>query len=133
MENDLNLGEPPTGLQDTLGITTVATSRERVEMQMMAEGLGGPQFGVGCRGACVALAESAAWTGTALRVRDRTSEVLVTQTNIRYVGTGMSGRLTAVAHLLIGGDERDVWEIGIRDDAGNDVAIATSTVSIGKS
>lgn len=131
MENDPDLGQPPTGLQETLGITTLTTSRERVEMQMTAEGRGHPQFGIGCGSACVALAESAAWTGTALRVSERTSEVLVTQTNIRYFGTGKVDTLTAVAQLLTGGRQRDVWGIDIRDDAGNHVAIARSTVCIG--
>jgi len=120
------------GLEETLGVVTLASSWGHIEMQMQVGSRIPSYVGLPSGSTCVVLAESAVRTASALRwVAARNSEPLVSETNISYLRTQTSGTLTAVARLLLNENDREVWSVGIRDEAGRDVAIARSTVLIG--
>lgn len=129
MEDKATFKDDYAGLQGTLGIRTVATSPERVEMRMDVGPRVHQYMGLLHGGASAALAECAAWTGSRLRIASRKLEPIVTDTNINHLTAKTSGTVTAVAELVPSETDSDVWDIQIRDEVGTKIAVARCTVS----
>lgn len=117
------------GIHDTLGITFVEATADRVVATMPVTPRVHQPFGLLHGGASVVLAESAASLGTWLNCDPATEHAVGLEINANHVRAKRDGTITAEAVPLHRGRTTMVWDIRIRDERERLVCVARCTVA----
>lgn len=124
------LGTTPGTLLETLGIVVTEASPRRVVATMPVGPANHQPYGLLHGGASVALAETVASIGSALRPDGGTQRAVGLEINANHVRSVRSGLVTAVATPIHQGRSTQVWGIEIRDEQGRLVCVSRCTVAI---
>jgi len=118
------------GLAESLGITMVELTPDRVVATMPVDHRTHQPFGLLHGGASVALAETVASLGALLNV-DTTKYVAVgLEINANHVRSARTGTVRATGVPLHVGQSTQVWSIDIVDDKGRRVCVSRCTLAI---
>lgn len=117
------------GLIQTLGISIIEASRDRVVATMPVDDRHRQPRGYLHGGATVALAESVASIGGYLNSGPNETAFGI-EINANHVRSVREGIVTAVATPLHRGKTTQVWEIRVTDDGGHLVCVSRCTVAI---
>jgi 1,4-dihydroxy-2-naphthoyl-CoA hydrolase len=115
-------------LLDTLGITLVETTPERVVATMPVDERTHQPFGLLHGGASVALAETVASIGAVLNAGPGRTAVGM-EINANHIRGKRSGTVTGVALPLHIGRSTSVWEIKITDEEDKLVCVSRCTLA----
>lgn len=132
-EPEYHLPDAPGGaatLLDSLGITIVEASRERVVATMPVGPRVHQPFGLLHGGASVALAETVASTAAWMNV-DQAAEIVVgIEINANHLRAKRDGVVTATATPLHVGRRTQVWDVRIADEEGRLVCASRCTLAV---
>ena len=118
------------GLAGALGIELVELTPDRVVATMPVDDRTRQPFGILHGGASIALAETVASFGAAMRI-DRERFVAVGQEiNANHLRPKTEGIVTATAVPVHTGRSTQVWTIEIRDEDGRLVSISRCTMAV---
>ena len=118
------------GLADSLGITFVEMTPDRIVATMPVDERTRQPFGILHGGASIALAETVASVGALLNV-DRETQVAVGQEiNGNHLRPIASGTVTATGTPVHRGKSSQVWHIEIRDERERLVCISRCTLAV---
>ncbi len=127
---ELFVGTVPGTLMETLGISVVAASHERVVATMPVGPAQHQPYGLLHGGASVALAETVASVGACLRPDGAIQNVVGLEINANHMRAVRSGTVTAVGQPLHQGKSTQVWSIEITDDEGRLVCVSRCTLAV---
>lgn len=113
-----------------LGIEIVGIEAGKVTMTMPVDQRTHQPFGFLHGGASVLLAESAASMGSGALIDLRTQMCFGLEINANHVKSKQSGVVTAEANIIHQGRTTHVWDIKIRDEAGELVCVSRCTVAV---
>lgn len=117
-------------LAETLGITLIEISKDKVVGTMPVEKRVHQPFGLLHGGASVALAESLASIGAWMNVYESGRGAVGLEINANHVRGKRDGLVTGTAVPLHRGRSTHVWEIRLTDEAGKLVCISRCTMAI---
>ena len=118
------------GLADTLGITLVELTPERVVATMPVGPRVHQPFGLLHGGASVALAETVASLGAWLNIDPAREAAVGLEINANHLRGKRDGLVTATATPYHRGRSTHVWDVRIADEAGRPVCVSRCTMAI---
>ena len=117
-------------LGDTLGITLVELTKERVVATMPVDERTRQPFGILHGGASVALAETVASLAATMNANLETSYVVGLEINANHVRAKSDGLVTGTATPVHVGRSTQVWEVKIVDEQQRLVCISRCTLAV---
>jgi len=117
-------------IHESLGISLVEASPERVVLELDVGPKVHQPFGLLHGGASAVLAESAASVGAHLAAGPEGGQAVGIELNISHLRAKREGVVRAVGTPLRRGRTLQVWTIDLRDEEGRPVAAARCTVAI---
>ena len=127
----IDLGLSPAGtMMEALDMEALEATPERVRIKMPVGPKVRQPYGLLHGGASVALAETAASIATALNIDRETQWAVGLEINANHVRSVRDGSVIAEATPLHRGKSSMVWDIKIRNDAGELVCISRCTVAV---
>ena len=117
-------------LMETLDITMLEATSQRVRARMPITSKVHQPFGLLHGGASVALAETVASIGGWLNVDQETQACVGQEINANHLRSKREGELTAEATPIHVGRTSQVWDIRISDEAGKLVCVSRCTLAV---
>lgn len=117
-------------LLESLGMSLVELSEEKVVMTMPIDGRTKQPFGYLHGGASVALAETVASIGTGNLINTDTHSCFGLEINANHLHSAREGIVTATGVPVHKGKSTMVWTIEVRDESSRLLCISRCTVAI---
>jgi 1,4-dihydroxy-2-naphthoyl-CoA hydrolase len=117
-------------LGDTLGITLIELTKDRVVATMPVDERTRQPFGILHGGASVALAETVASLAATMNANLETSYVVGLEINANHVRAKRDGLVTGTATPIHVGRSTQVWEVKIVDEQQRLVCISRCTLAV---
>lgn len=117
-------------LDETLGIEFTEITKEKVVGFMHVQRKVHQPFGILHGGASVVLAESLASIGAWYNLKDESKKAVGVEINANHLKSVKDGKLTGTATPIRIGGKLHVWNIEMRDDAGDLTCVSRCTLAI---
>lgn len=117
-------------IHETLGISVVEASPDKVTLSMAVGPLVHQPFGLLHGGASAVIAESAASIGAYLNCDPASQYAVGVDLNITHLSAKRSGTITATATPVRKGRSVHVWVIDIVDEQGKAIAVSRCTLAL---
>lgn len=118
------------GLADTLGITLLEFTPQRVVATMPVDERTRQPFGILHGGASLALAETVASLGALANVDRSRFDAVGIEINANHVRAKTDGVVTATATPIHVGRTTQVWDVRVVDERGRSVCVSRCTLAV---
>lgn len=130
MTSDLHRFPSEGNIHETLGISVVEASPDKVILSMEVGPLVHQPMGLLHGGASAVIAESAASIGAYLNCDPASRYAVGVDLNITHLSAKRSGTITATATPVRKGRSVHVWVIDIVDEQGKGIAVSRCTLAL---